>query len=106
MSQRVVTRPRADRDLEEHAEYLAGKSIQAARRFYEAADKAFQALAGMPGMGGLWEPTGPEFTGIRVWPIQGFEKHLVFYRVRGDGVEVVRAFHGSQDLEAIFGSQE
>ena len=38
---------------------------------------------------------------IRVWPIPGFEKILVFYRVRKDVIDVVRVLHGARDIRRL-----
>jgi len=104
MRRRIVIRPLADYDLDEHAEYLARSNPAAARRFQTAADKAFKSLARIPGMGGLWECSDPKFADLRVWRIRGFKKYLIFYRPLADGIEVVRVLHGSQDIESILGA--
>jgi toxin ParE1/3/4 len=100
---RIVVRPRADFDLDEQAEYIAQDSVAVARRFYEAAEKAFERLAGMPGMGGSWESRDPKYADLRMWPIPGFGKHLIFYRVIADGVEIVRILHSARDIDSILG---
>ena len=44
--------PRAERDLPRQANYLKeNASLEAAERFYDAAEQAFAELAEMPGMG-------------------------------------------------------
>jgi len=42
----------------------------------------------------------PRLQGIRVFRIQSFPNHLVFDFVRNDSINVVRALHGSRDLDA------
>jgi hypothetical protein len=38
-------------------------------------------------------------------PRPGFEKHLIFYRPRPEGVEILDVIHGARDIEAlVFGS--
>ena len=44
----------------------------------------------MPGIGERWPSSNPRLTGLRVWRIEGFEKHLIFYRAADDGIEIVR----------------
>ena len=53
----------------------------------------------MPGLGGMFE--GQYFRGkdLRVWPIPGFRRYLVFYRPIDDGVEIIRVLVGSRDLD-------
>ena len=38
---------------------------------------------------------------VRVWRIRGFNKHLVFYRLIADSIEVLHVLHGSRDLPVI-----
>jgi toxin ParE1/3/4 len=68
-----------------------------------AVNKSFRCIMRFPFIGGVWETDNPEFTSMRTWPIQGFENHLIFYRLSDAGIEIVRVLHGSRDLETIFG---
>ena len=43
----------------------------------------------------------PELIGIRQKAIKGFEKHLIFYRLIEDGVEIIRVIQGSRNIENI-----
>lgn len=61
-----------------------------------------QFLASSPEAGGLCGFTG-QSREVRKWPVQGFPNHLVFYRIDGDRLDVVRVLHGSRDAEPIFG---
>jgi toxin ParE1/3/4 len=48
-------------------------------------------------------PTNESIPALRVWPIDGFRNHLIFFHPTNDGVEIVRVLHGARDLEALFG---
>ena len=53
----------------------------------------------------MYEAKNEWLAGGRVWRISGFEKHLIFYRPRPEGVEILDVIHGARDLEALdFGS--
>jgi toxin ParE1/3/4 len=39
---------------------------------------------------------------MRMWPVPKFSKYLIFYRVFGSDLEILRVLHGAQDLQAIF----
>ncbi len=39
---------------------------------------------------------------LRVFRVSAFERTLVLYLPRPDGVEILRVVHGSRNLEAIF----
>lgn len=38
---------------------------------------------------------------MRVRRIEGFPKHLAFYRIADDHVEIVRVLHGARNLDAL-----
>lgn len=38
--------------------------------------------------------------------MQDFKKHLIFYRVLGDRVEIIRVLHATRDVEGILESNE
>jgi toxin ParE1/3/4 len=99
---RVIVSPRADRDLDDCADYLARRaSLQVARRFLAAAAQTFESLAGMPGIGsaaGVRSAAGQE---LRLWTVQGFRNHVIIYRPLDDGIEVARVIHGSRDLGRV-----
>jgi toxin ParE1/3/4 len=37
---------------------------------------------------------------LRVWPVPGFDRHLVFYVERADYIDVLRVLHGARDIPA------
>jgi toxin ParE1/3/4 len=97
--------PAADRDLDEQAAYLADEaSLETALRFYDAASVTFGKIASMPGIGERWPSTNPRLAGLRVWRIEGFEKHLIFYRVTDDGIEIIRVIHAARDIDHVLES--
>jgi plasmid stabilization system protein ParE len=55
MTGRVIRPAIVDEDLAGLAQHIARDNVEAALRFLEAAELAFQKLAEMPGMAGLWE---------------------------------------------------
>jgi toxin ParE1/3/4 len=97
--------PAADRDLDEQAAYLAAQaSLETALRFYDAASSTFAEIVCMAGIGERWPSANPRLAGLRVWRIEGFEKHLIFYRPAADGIEVIRVLHGARDIESVLES--
>jgi toxin ParE1/3/4 len=104
-SRRIVIRPRADRDVTEQANYLALDSRDAALRFYAATDETFQQLANMPKLGSVRDYRNPRLMGLRMWPVKGFRKYLIFYRPITNGIEIIRVLRGEQDLGAILADE-
>jgi toxin ParE1/3/4 len=101
-----VVRPKADQDLDDQAYYLATQAgPDLGRHFLLAAHETFGLLAAQPQMG--WRPRlkHPDLTSLRVFPLSGFEKMLVLYRPRPDGVEILRVLHGSRNLLALLRRQ-
>ncbi len=106
MRHRIIIRPRADRDLEDHAAFIARDNLEAGRRFYDVAAQAFEQLAMMPEMGSPRTFRNPALAGLRLWRIPSFERYLIFYRPIQDGIEVIRVLHSARDIDAILGQEE
>ncbi len=94
--------PAADRDLDDQAAYLATEaSLEIALRFYDAASTTFGKSPACPGLGERWPSANPRLGGLRVWRIEGFEKHLIFYRAAEHGIEIIRILHGARDIDTV-----
>jgi toxin ParE1/3/4 len=99
---RVHTTPGARRDIESCADYLVDHgSVEVALRFLESVEVTLNLLAGRPGFGRALQLRNPELEGLRVYRVQGFDNHLVFYLPREAGIDVVRVLHGARDLDAV-----
>jgi toxin ParE1/3/4 len=97
--------PAADRDLDDQAAYLAAEaSLETALRFYDAAGLTFGKIAGMPGIGERWPSANPRLAGLHVWRIEGFEKHLIFYRAADNDIEIIRIIHAVRDIDHLLES--
>jgi toxin ParE1/3/4 len=100
---RVLKRAPASRDLIDHFVFLSeNASVDVARRFIQSANSAFKELTQMPQIGASRTFRNPRFAAVRMWPIRGFERFLVFYRPLKDGIEVLRVVHGARDIETLF----
>ena len=60
----------------------------------------------MPGMGERRESANPRLAELRVWRVEGFEKHLIFYRPTQGGIEIVRVLHGARDIDSVLESED
>ena len=102
MSAVYVVRPKADKDLDDQAYYLATQAGPGlGHRFLLAAHETFGLLAAQSQIG--WHPQlkHPDLASLRVFQVSGFEKMLVFYRPIPDGVEILRVVHGSRNLRTL-----
>ena len=98
----LFKRERAKHDLIDLADAIAHDNLDAAERFLDAAEAGFRFLARTPSAGATREYLTPALKGLRMWPIKGFEKYLVFYRPVPGGLEIVRVLHAARDIGAIF----
>lgn len=102
MDNRIERTPQVRRDLVDLADYIAKDSFDAALRFLNAAEATFEFLARNRGVGQICEFVGTRLADIRVWPVDGFRNHLVFFRPTDSGIHVVRVLHGSRDIDSLF----
>ena len=94
----VFRRDKALDDVAHHALYLAQNNPDAAQRFIVAFAEATERLAQMPYLGAACYVENPLLFGLRRWPIKGFEKHIIFYLVIEDALDIVRVLHSAQDI--------
>src|SRR5262245_37373444 len=106
MSPRVVLRPVAVADLDDHADYLEGRRRGTGARFYAAADASVRRLAERPGLGERYEVAVPRLDGLRCWAIPRFRNHLFFYLPIEGGIEVIRVLHGARDIDRLLASDD
>jgi toxin ParE1/3/4 len=101
---RVHKHVAAKRDLVEHYVYLAENAgLEIAERFLLQANESFSNLARHPALGVELALSRAELAGIRKWQIKGFERFLIFYVPRQDGVSIVRVLHAAQDWWGMLG---
>src|SRR5262245_19640505 len=101
MKRRLVLSPRADQDIDEQFTYFAEHDPATAMRFYDAAFRTFNDLLLQPFQGATRKFRHKALADLRIWFIQGFEKHLIFYQVTERRLLVVRVLHSSRNLEDI-----
>lgn len=105
MRPRKLIRPLAYLELDDQVQYFAQFSESTTRRLIEACEQAIDKLAEMPELGSPCQFSNPRLQGLRVWPVRGFKKHLIFYRPVQGGIEVLHIVHGARDLAALFESE-
>jgi toxin ParE1/3/4 len=103
---RLLVRPLAKDDLDEQARYIAQDNVDAALRFLDAAEAAFERLRSFPDLGRRRDFVHRELAKVRSWPIQGFEKHVIFYRASSTEIDILRIIHSARDLASIFGPED
>jgi plasmid stabilization system protein ParE len=97
----------AEQDILRQIEWYAERGLPAiARRFHAAALDAIDALVAMPAAGLPKLTSNPHLSGLRSWPIKGFDEFRVYYLARPELLIVVRVLHGKRDIGTILESQE
>lgn len=94
--------PAADADLDEHAAFIAADSVEQAIRFLDCVQSTYKLILDDPSRWALFGFVHPTLQHMRKRSVIGFAKHLVFYRIDADTVEIVRVLHGARDIPALF----
>lgn len=106
MTARATVKPKADRDLDDHAGYLASEAnLEVALRFLVAAHETFALLATHPNIGWSSRLKHAALKPLRVFRVRGFERMLILYRPHTGGVDILRV-DGSQNLQALVRRRE
>jgi toxin ParE1/3/4 len=97
----VIISPEADRELDDQADYYdRRRTPETADRWYNQARATFRFLAQNPEIGTMWPVPHRRhrLAGVRTWPVDGFDKFIVFYRPVEGGVEILHVLRGTRDL--------
>jgi toxin ParE1/3/4 len=100
---RLVLSDAAVADILEQADWYMAQSGQAlAQRWEKAVTSAVLRVVKNPAAGTPCTFRAAELRKVRRTTIPGFPKHLLFYRIYGTEMLVLRVIHGARDLEKLF----
>jgi toxin ParE1/3/4 len=94
----VIKSPAATDDLLEIWLYIAQDNLAAGDALIDSIDDKCRVLAEHPQMGRRRTELGSDLHSFA----EG--RYVVFYRVRSDGIEIVRVLHGARDIPRLFES--
>jgi toxin ParE1/3/4 len=97
----ILKRPASERDIEDCFVYIAEDNLDAGISFLVAVEETLGQLSKMPLMGRTVDFDNRVLSGIRMWPVKGFDSYLLFYRVDSTAVELIRLIHGARDIAAL-----
>ena len=80
---------------------LAGERPAAAHRYAIALEDAFERIRQMPEVGVQRSYGSRGLRAVRVWPVPGFRRFLIFYRVTENTLEVIRVLHSARDVVRV-----
>jgi toxin ParE1/3/4 len=86
---------RAETDMVSVWEYIAEDNLTAADHVIDQFTAAFEQIAQFPERGERYEHPKGEFRRVVVSP------YLIFYRISGDEVHIVRVLHGARKWEDL-----
>ncbi|MGA7079761.1 MAG: type II toxin-antitoxin system RelE/ParE family toxin [Terriglobales bacterium] len=90
-------------DIVEQADWYEEKSDRKlAERWSKAVTSAVRRILRNPWLGAPCRFSPAELRDVRRARVSGLPKHLVFYRVEGNDVLILRVLHGARDLESLF----
>ncbi|HIG30983.1 MAG TPA: type II toxin-antitoxin system RelE/ParE family toxin [Verrucomicrobiales bacterium] len=93
-----------EKDLPQIYAFIAGDNPDAAVRVLDAIDKTFELIGHSPYIGPLYSIEIPVLGGLRMIPVLGYPRYLVFYHPVVDEVRILYVFHGMRNIsERIFG---
>ena len=97
---RIEIYPRAETDIiHQFRYYLVDQDASAAAfRFRDAVKESIEPLKPHPRMGALFQGS---ISGLRSWPVKGFEAIRIYYVESPDRLRVVRFFMASETSDAF-----
>jgi toxin ParE1/3/4 len=98
---RATILSKAEFDEAEIYAYLARQSAATAHRFVDKVDETLTALCEQSTPGMPWISESTKLERLRWAKVRGFPNHLIFFRLRGEWLDVVRILHAARDLESI-----
>ncbi len=101
MARRLVQRRAAEEDVAEQLAYIASDRPAVAHRYAIALEHAFDRIRAMPEVGVLRSFRARGLREVRIWPVPGFRRFLIFYRVTPSVVEVIRVLHSARDIPRV-----
>lgn len=90
--------PRAEQDISDIWDYIAGDNIEAADRVLDALEQALYKLAKNPGVGYMREELADRRH--RFFLVYSY---LIVYRFETHPVQVIRVLHAARDVQSILG---
>jgi toxin ParE1/3/4 len=96
---KLLIRDEIVEDVEGVKRFIAADNVEAANRFGPTAFAAWDVLLAFPYIG---RPrTFKRVAGVRSWGVPGFKNYLIFYRVKGEAVDVLAVLEGHRGLATV-----
>jgi len=85
----------AQQDLKEIGDYIGQRNPTAAEQVLDELVEKLELLGRIPTIGGRRDEVraGLRFSVVR--------KYVIYYRISGDDIDILRVIHGARDIDAI-----
>ena len=95
--------PGARRDLlEQFIYFVEHAGADWAERYIAAVDRTSLQLTQHPHLGRPYDCGIERLRGLRRFAVTGFDKYLIFYIPRENGIDLIRVLHGARDIDSLF----
>lgn len=102
---KAVVRPVARQDiLHQYRYYISEGAYDAADGFIDAVDMSIAHLSRMPETGAPKNSINLALSGLRSWPVKGFEDIRIYYLIQNEEIRIIRVLHGRRDIHNILES--
>jgi toxin ParE1/3/4 len=82
--------------------YIARDNPAAAERVLDAIAGTFSQIESQPEIGVLYPTRNSSMKSVRMLPVSGFDRYLIFYRIEADAVRILYVVHGARHLLQLF----
>jgi toxin ParE1/3/4 len=97
----------AEQDILHQVEWYAEQGVpDIGRRFSAAAVASIEAVMAMPEGGAPKATANPRLSGLRTWPVKGFDEFRIYYLVQPDLLIIVRVLHDKRDTDTLLERQD
>ena len=95
----------AEQDLSDIENYFDEHCEGVLQRFRERFRETVKSLCLSPNLGERCSFRNPRTKGMRMWLVDGFSNYLIFYRIHGETLQIMRVIHGARDYVAMFNGE-
>jgi toxin ParE1/3/4 len=81
---------------------IARDNLEAAERVLDAIEATFEVISQQPECGVVYRTRTKQLQTVRMFPVTGFSKYLIFYRVESDKVRILYVVRGARHLLRLF----
>ena len=103
---KLIIQESAETDMFQQYDWYERQGLSTvADRFSAAVAAGINAALKTPKAGSPKQVRNPALSGLRTWPVKGFDEFHIYYLLRQDVFMVIRVLHDKRDVGSILGKQ-